>query len=49
VLLRDERLRGQYGAARNKMERGEMELSPWQPIMEAKGLAYASLAYELDY
>jgi hypothetical protein len=49
VLLRDKRLRRQYERARKQMERGEMEVIPWSPIMEAEGLAYVALAYGLDY
>jgi hypothetical protein len=29
--------------------RWEMEIIPWAAIMEAEGLAYAALAYGLDY
>lgn len=49
VLLRDKRLRRQYERARKQMERGQMKVIPWAPIMEAEGLAYAALAYRLDY
>jgi hypothetical protein len=49
VLLRDGRLRRQYKRARKQMERGRLEVIPWAPIMEAEGLAYAALAYRLDY
>jgi hypothetical protein len=49
VLLRDTRLRRQYKRARRQMERGKMEVIPWAPIMEAEGLAYAAIAYGLDY
>jgi hypothetical protein len=49
VLLREKRLRRQYERARKQMERGQVEVIPWAPIMEAEGLAYAALAYGLDY
>jgi hypothetical protein len=49
ALLADRRLRRQYERARRQMQRARIEMIPWAPIMEAEGLAYAALAYGLDY
>ena len=47
LVLGDDRLRRAYERARTRMERGQLEVLPY--VHEAEALAYAALAYDLDF
>ena len=49
ILLRDQDLRREYRRALKAARRGGAELVRWAPILEAEGLAYAAVAYGLDF
>ena len=47
LVLGDDRLRRAYERARKRMERGQLAVLPY--VHEAEALAYAALAYDLDF